>query len=613
MNQPKALTSLLLTVIIWGIGPVFIRTLSVDLGPADHLVIRYILVSIFYLMGLAFMGGWRIERADWPRLLIVSFVGMVGYNLGSAFGFQEVTAGVGSLIIGTQPLIIAVFAAIFARERLTLASVLGLIIGLSGIVALFWNDLSGNTGSTSLLGAAYVFLAGVAWAIYVVLTKPLIIKYGAYPITVYSISLATVVLVALLASTNTMATLQSMTTRNWFDMFYMVALSTLLATITWNYGAARVSATTAGAMIYFVPVIGVFAGALLLHEEITTHTLVGGGLILAGVAIAQGQSWFTPGTDRGQPRTGMVALAAILFAVTMWGLNPVAMRFLILDTTPQTAMILRLFPVGVLALAIVALKGTRPIAARDWIRIFIAALCGNVGYQILAAFGMQEVPASWTGMLFGLEPVFIALFAVLFAKDRLTIWLVGGIALALAGTAVLMLGSMSDTAGEVGLFGLFLVALSTMGWGIYTVVIRPVAIKYGTFEITCLALGISALPMIIFYTPEFPHILMNLGPAQWIAVGFVTIFGTFLATFAWNYALSHMQSALAGVFLYVQPVVAAIGGITLLHEKLSWPLVAGGTLIISGVAISQFGPLLRIGPPQRKGYQQVKRPLDSRA
>ena len=71
------------------------------------------------------------------------------------------------------------------------------------------------------------------------------------------------------------------------------------------------------------------------------------------------------------------------------------------------------------------------------------------------------------------------------------------------------------------------------------------------------------------------------------------VFGTFLATSAWNYALGHMESSVAGIFLYVQPVVAAAGGILILGEQLTWPLIAGGALIIAGVALAQFGPRLR--------------------
>ena len=99
--------------------------------------------------------------------------------------------------------------------------------------------------------------------------------------------------------------------------------------------------------------------------------------------------------------------------------------------------------------------------------------------------------------------------------------------------------------------------------------------------------------MPLFVGLDFGATLQGMGTTEWIAVGFVVVFGTFLATSAWNYALGHMESSIAGIFLYVQPVVAAIGGILLLGEQLTWPLLLGGALIILGVAIAQFGPLMR--------------------
>lgn len=587
----RALLALLFTVIIWGIGPVFIRTLSVDLGPADHLAIRYTIVTLVYASGLAIFGGWRIERRDWPRLAIISTIGMVGYNLGSAFGFELVSAGIGSLIIGTQPLLIAAMAAIVARERLTPVAMLGLAIGFTGTVLLVWKDVGVAGDATDFLkGSVFIFLCGLAWAVYVVVSKPLIQKYGSYSITAISISLASLIMVPMMARTSTLDTLVAMTPRNWFDMAYIAILSTLVATITWNYGAGRLPAAASGAFIYLVPIIGVGAGALILGEAVTPGMLLGGSLILAGVAIAQ----FGP-MIRLDGKA--VALLAVLFAVTMWGLIPVAMRYLILELSPEAAMVLRLYPAGLLAIIVLMFVGVRRIEWRDWGRIAIASAAGNLGYQILAAYGMQNVPASWTGLIFGLEPVFIALFAVLLAGERLTVWLVAGIAVAILGTAALMLGSTLSPSGDVTLWGVILVTLSTMGWGIYTVVIRPASHKYGSLQVACLAMGLSALPMPLFVGADFPETIASMGSTAWIAVGFVVVFGTFLATSAWNYALGHMESSIAGMFLYVQPVVAAIGGILLLGESLTWPLLAGGALIILGVAIAQFGPLMR---PARK-------------
>ncbi len=589
MTSPanKAILALLFTVVIWGIGPVFIRSLSVALGPADHLAIRYTLVCALYLSGLAIMGGWRIERRDWPRMLVISVIGMVGYNLGSAFGFELVSAGIGSLIIGTQPLLIAAMGAFAARERLSPMAMLGLAIGFTGTVLLVWKDVgvSGKTGDF-IIGSTLIFLCGVAWSVYVVASKPLVQKYGAFSITALSISLGSLIMVPLFARTGTLDTLHAMTAGNWLDMAYLAILSTVIATITWNYGAARLPAAAAGAFLYLVPILGVGAGAVMLGEPVTPGMMAGGGLILLGVAIAQ----FGP-LLRLDAKTK--ATAAILFAVTMWGLVPVAMRYLILELSPQTAMVLRLFPAGLLALTVVTFIGVRRIAARDWLRIAIASLAGNLGYQILAAFGMQTVPASWTGLIFGLEPVFIALFAVLLAGEKLTLWLLGGMAVALLGTAALMLGSSFVPTAGVSLTGLLLLTLSTMGWGIYTVVIRPVSVKYGAFEVACLSLGITALPMAFFVSPDMPEVISGMGASAWLAVGFMVVFATFLSTAAWNYALGHMPSSIAGIFLYIQPAVAAAGGILILGESLTWPLLAGGGLILLGVAIAQFGPYMQ--------------------
>ena len=132
----RPLLALAFTVVVWGIHPIFIRSLSLALGPADHLVIRYVIVTLAYLAVLAVTGGWRFAREDWFRLLAVSLLGMAGYNLGSAFGFELVSAGIGSLIIGTQPLLIALVAAIMERERLPIAGIAGLAIGFCGVFLL---------------------------------------------------------------------------------------------------------------------------------------------------------------------------------------------------------------------------------------------------------------------------------------------------------------------------------------------------------------------------------------------------------------------------------------------------------------------------------------------
>lgn len=284
----RAIAAMLFTIVVWGVGPVFLRSLSVELGPADHLAIRYSIVTVIYVALLAIFGGWKVDREDWPRLLVISLIGMVGYNIGSAFGFAHVTAGIGSLIIGTQPLLIALMGSLIAKERLTVAAIIGLITGFLGIVLLVWQDLSVSVdGWSFILGCSLIFMSGLAWSIYVVVAKPLLQKYGSFGITALSLSICSLVMVPMLATPATLGTLMGMSTRSWMELGYIVVLSTVVASITWNVAAARMPAAASGAFLYLIPIIGVAAGALILAEQVTFGMMIGGALIMAGVAIAQ--------------------------------------------------------------------------------------------------------------------------------------------------------------------------------------------------------------------------------------------------------------------------------------------------------------------------------------
>jgi drug/metabolite transporter (DMT)-like permease len=584
-QQSRALFALLFTTLAWGVTPVFVRAFSLAAGPVDALIIRTTIVGLIFASYMAFTTGFAIGAKDWPRLLLVSLAGVLGYFVFSVFGFVHAPAGIGTLIMSTQPLLIAILAWFAGTERLTPATVIGLLVSFGGSVLLVSGDeLATGTSSTSqvILGCAEIFLAGVCWSVFVVFSRPLIQTYGSLKITgLSSLLIVPPILLMLLVpqlDAAPAATLLKLDASAFASLAFLSLIGATLSVVTWNYAAGLLKPSMLGASLYVIPVLAVFAGWAMLGERITLNTILAAAIILAGVAIAQFR--LKEGAAFG--------LTLVVFAVTMWGMVPVGMRSLLLDVSPQTALILRLFPAGLLAAVIVLFLPMRALTRDAWLRLIAAALIGNMGYQVLAAYGIQLIPASWTGMLFGLEPVFIALGASLFAAERIHGWFIAGLLIALAGTAVLVLGSASGSVRDVSVLGVILVTISTVGWAIYTILIRPVSQKHGAFATACLALAVSAMPTVFMASPQAMAEIASLNLAQWGTVAFLSIFATVLATGAWNVALGHMESAKAGMFLYVQPVVAAIGGILLLGEELSLWLAGGGALILAGVAVSQI-------------------------
>ena len=584
-HHGRALLALLFTTLIWGVTSVFVRAFSLAAGPVDALLIRTSAVAIVFAIVMLPTCGFYIAAKDWPRLLFVSLVGVLGYFIFSVYGFVDAPAGVGTLIMSTQPLLIAIFARFAGTERLTVTTIIGLLVSFGGSVLLVsGDDLATSTSSTSqvVIGCVLIFIASICWAIFVVFSRSLIQTYGSLKITgMSSLIIVPPLLLMLLVpqlQASPMETLSTMPLKAWGSLAFLTFLGATLSVVSWNFAAGILRPSMLGAALYVVPVLSVAAGWTMLEEPVTLHIIIAAAVILAGVAIAQVKL----------NGSGVMGLALVLFAVSMWGMVPVAMRHLLLEVSPQTAMVLRLYPAGVLAALIVVFLNMPRLTGADWTRIIIAALCGNVLYQVLAAYGGQLIPASWTGMLFGLEPVFIALGAALFTGERMNLWFVTGILIALAGTAVLILGGASGTIRDVSLLGVVLVTLSTVGWAIYTLVIRPVSARCGAFATACLALAVSAFPMAVFATPTLLAETVTLSAFDWAVVAFLSIFATVLSTGAWNVALGYMESSKAGMFLYVQPIVATIGGVALLSEEISPWLVGGGALILLGVSISQF-------------------------
>jgi drug/metabolite transporter (DMT)-like permease len=287
-DTSKAVAALAFTVCVWGMTPVFVRGVSLALGPYDALVIRLFLSGIIYAAITAALSNFSFPRADVPKLLMVTLPGLLGYYAGTIFGFAYAPAGVGTLIMASQPLLIGLFAWLAGAERLTPATLCGLAVAFTGSVLLIWGDDLGVAAAQKtdlLIGVGFIFLASLGWAFYVVYSRALVARHGAIKITGISNVLIALPMIPFLR-TDMVSKLANMPVDAKLGLGILFTFGTV-SVITWNYAGPRLKPTMLGMSLYVVPVVAVFAGWLILSETITGQIIIAAAVILLGVAISQ--------------------------------------------------------------------------------------------------------------------------------------------------------------------------------------------------------------------------------------------------------------------------------------------------------------------------------------
>lgn len=273
-----------------------------------------------------------------------------------------------------------------------------------------------------------------------------------------------------------------------------------------------------------------------------------------------------------------------LVAVGIWGMAPVATRALVLQLAPLPLLVIRMGVAAVVLLPWCApvLRGT---GRRHVPRLIIAGLLGMVGYNLPVTIGLQWVPASTAGLVLASEPVWLLLLAACFLGERVSRRSWAGAAVALAGVAVLAgPGVLSARGGARELAGVGLVALGTLLFAAYTLLLRPLSRACGPVTATAASTVAGSVFYAAFAATVHPGQLGRLPAGAWAELAFLAVGSNVLGMLAWNLAVVRLPGPRAGLLLYLEPLVSVAGAVALLGERLSAELAAGGLLILGGIA-----------------------------
>lgn len=280
------------------------------------------------------------------------------------------------------------------------------------------------------------------------------------------------------------------------------------------------------------------------------------------------------------------AIAALFTVQLLYGLNYTFAKTVINENyiKPFGFVLLRVIGATVLFWLLSLFLPKEKIEKRDYIKFFVAAIFGVVINMLLFFKGLEYTTPIHASTIMTITPVIILILSAYFLKEKVTRLKIIGIMLAFCGAIVLTIYGKSLREGDNILLGNLLVLINAISYSIYVIIIKKLTEKYNPVTFIKWLFLIGLFMLIPFGYKELSEVQwQTFTPYISFSVVFVVIGATF-ATYLLNpFALSQLKASTVGIFIYLQPVIAALFALAVGADFIDAIKVGAMILIFTGV------------------------------
>lgn len=262
---------------------------------------------------------------------------------------------------------------------------------------------------------------------------------------------------------------------------------------------------------------------------------------------------------------------------------------LVLEEIPPFTLLSMRILLGLVALWPLARRNGEPLPAPRVIRELLFVGFIGLGLSLGTQFVGTDLSMAVNGALVtSASPAFVVLFAVLILKERLTPRRTITIILASVGVLVILDPSEARFQDETFVGDVFL-AVSALTWGLYSVLVRRVALRHRPPTLTITVIGLLgglmlSLPASLIELSGNP--VGTLDAAIVLGVAYLGFVSTAFALLLWNRAFALVPATVASLFFFAQPLSGALLAAVFLGQALSFRLGLGAALIGAGMLLS---------------------------
>jgi drug/metabolite transporter (DMT)-like permease len=283
-----------------------------------------------------------------------------------------------------------------------------------------------------------------------------------------------------------------------------------------------------------------------------------------------------------------VASLYALLSISFWGVSFVSTKAVLHTLDPLTLLVLR-FGIGALFLFFLILA--QGISLRIHLKyvphLIILGVLGVFIHQLLQASALLTIDASAAGWMISFAPIFTMFLSILFLQERLSMFKMGGVVLAVIGVLLVTSARTGHSLSFSLQIGYFLMLASTFNWAVYSILLKKLAIPHPSLVITfymCTIGFVLTLPF-LFQTKGW-QALPLLSGSERLHLAFLGVFVSGVSYWFWAKSLEVMEASKVSAFLYLEPLTTLVAAVLLLHEEILLISVLGGVIVILGVIIA---------------------------
>jgi drug/metabolite transporter (DMT)-like permease len=275
----------------------------------------------------------------------------------------------------------------------------------------------------------------------------------------------------------------------------------------------------------------------------------------------------------------------LLATVSLWALNFTVSKY-ILDHGfhPLAYSSVRYACAAVIFAGItLALERTLRVGRGDLLLV-VGATVVLFANQLAFVYALDFTTATTVALLFGTLPIWTGLVARGSGVERHNVqfWLAAG--LSFAGVTLVAVGSGGNLSADLKGDGLAVLGAAT--WATYSVAISPLMRRYSPFRLSAVFLLAVTVALFAAGSHQLAHQSFDFPALLWVGFAFAVLGPLVTTNLLWFTAIDRVGPSRASLFANLQPFLAALIALLVLHEHITLVQVAGGLAIAGGILLT---------------------------